>query len=357
MGLALCESASGVAVILYRTVSLSSVFSATLPEGARIVILGTGGTIAGEADDAGRPWSYQAARLAIGRLVRGVVALAPLAAHLHCEQVAQVDSKDMGWPVWRDLAHALARHLADPAVMGVVIPHGSDTLEETAALLHWLVPHGKPIVLTAAMRPATAADADGPRNLADAVATVLRAHHQGQSGVVATLAGRVWSARDVRKAHSHAIDAFDGGGAEALWCGDVPLDSGLDEPPMAAWPKGPGLGLAVVDRVPARVPLVTSHAGVDGEGVRAWLRPGGPQPQGILVACTGHGTVHADLEAALKEAQSLGVVIWRSTRVARGGVCSRDGDLWPATGHWTAAQARLGLQLHLMGAPLRLDLP
>ncbi len=334
---------------------MSSIFSATLPEGARIVILGTGGTIAGEADDPARPWSYQAGRLAVSRLIDGVAALAPLAAHLHGEQVAQVDSKDMGWPVWRALAQALARHLSDPSVIGVVIPHGSDTLEETAALLHWLAPQGKPIVLTAAMRPATAADADGPRNLADAVATVLRAHRSGQSGVVVTLAGRVWSARDVRKAHSHAIDAFDGGGAEPLWCSDAPLDACPDEGAMAAWPVGPGLGLALVDRVPARVPLVTSHAGVDGEGVRAWMCAGSVRPQGILVACTGHGTVHADLEAALQEAESQGVVIWRSTRVARGGVCPRDGDRWPATGHWTPAQARLGLQLHLMGAALRLD--
>jgi len=309
---------------------LSSVFSATLPEGARIVILGTGGTIAGVANDESRPWAYQAAQLPIERLIHSLSALAPLTGHIHCEQVAQVDSKDMGWPVWRALAQALKPHLADPKVLGVVIPHGSDTMEETAALLHWLAPQTKPIVLTAAMRPATASDADGPRNLTDAVAAVLLAHRAGQSGVAVSMAGQVWSARDARKAHS-------------------------DAQAMQAWPQGPALGLDVVERDLPRVPLIFSHGGVEGELVRVWLNHPGTRPQGVLVAGTGHGTVHADLEAALNEAQAQGVVIWRSTRVARGGVLSHDDDVWPATGHWTPAQARLGLQLHLMGAPLRLD--
>jgi L-asparaginase len=336
---------------------LSSVFSATLPEGARIVILGTGGTIAGVADDESRPWAYQAAQLPIERLIHSLSALAPLTGHIHCEQVAQVDSKDMGWPVWRALAQALKPHLADPKVLGVVIPHGSDTMEETAALLYWLAPQGKPIVLTAAMRPATAPDADGPRNLTDAVAAVLLAHRAGQSGVAVSMAGQVWSARDARKAHSHAIDAFDGGGAQPLLRSEGPLDQLGDAQAMQAWPQGPALGLDVVERDLPRVPLIVSHGGVEGELVRVWLNHPGTRPQGVLVACTGHGTVHADLEAALNEAQAQGVVIWRSTRVARGGVLSHDDDVWPATGHWTPAQARLGLQLHLMGAPLRLDQP
>ena len=70
---------------------------------------------------------------------------------------------------------------------------------------------------------------------------------------------------------------------------------------------------------------------------------------GVVVACTGHGTVHQALEAALVDAEVAGVKVWRSSRVARGGVQVRDADRWPAAGHWTAAQARLALQLHLMG--------
>jgi L-asparaginase len=334
---------------------LSSIFSATLPGAARVVVLGTGGTIAGAGRDASRPWAYDAAQLGVDDLVGGAPALAPLQHHLRCEQVAQVDSKDMGWPVWRALAAALTRHLGDADVLGVVITHGTDTLEETAALLHWLAPASKPIVLTAAMRPATAADADGPGNLADAVATVLLARQQGQAGVVAAMHGRVWSARHVRKAHSHVLDAFDGGGALPLLTG---TPGGLGhmgvDSPMSVWPQGPALGFSVMSAEPALVPLLTSHADADGLLVRALLALPTDRPRGILVACTGHGTVHEDLSLALMEAQRAACLVWRSSRVGRGGVTPRSDDVLPATGHWTAAQARLGLQLRLMGAPLDL---
>jgi L-asparaginase len=344
------------AVILYRAVSLSSIFSTTLSEAAKVVVLGTGGTIAGTGHDTSRPWAYDAARLGVDDLIGGVPALAPLQKHVLCEQVAQVDSKDMGWPVWQALAAALTRHLADPDVLGVVITHGTDTLEETAALLHWLAPATKPIVLTAAMRPATAADADGPGNLADAVATVLLAHRQRQAGVVAVMQGRVWSARHVRKAHSHAVDAFDGGGEAPLLVaapGELgQLDITL---PMAAWPRGLALGFNVMASTPAVVPLLTSHADADGLLVRALLAMPSGRPRGLLVACTGHGTLHQGLSQALQAALQAGVMVWRSSRVARGGVTPRSDDSLPATGHWTAAQARLGLQLKLMGAPLDLS--
>ncbi len=323
-------------------------FSATLPPGGRIVILGTGGTIAGTGHDASRPWAYQAAQLGVDQLLAtlldGVPALRPWGAHLKAEQVAQVDSKDMGWPVWQALGVSLQRHLADPSVLGVVITHGTDTLEETAALLHWLAPATKPIVLTAAMRPATAADADGPANLALSVATVASAHQSGQGGVVACLQGRVWSARDVRKAHSHALDAFDGGGAQPLGV-------------AVRWPAGPALGWSWLQaQQQPCVAMLTSHADAQWEA-QALRQALCARAQGelaldaVLVACTGHGTVHEALDAALQEAAAAGVVIWRSSRVAQGGVLPRDGDRWPAAGHWTAAQARLALQLHLMGVP------
>ncbi|MEY4764069.1 MAG: hypothetical protein RI907_742 [Pseudomonadota bacterium] len=340
---------------------MSSIFSTTLPAGARVVILGTGGTIAGTGHDPKRPWAYQAAQLGVADLLAGVPDLAVLQPHLAAEQVAQVDSKDMGWPVWRALAAALARELADPAVLGVVITHGTDTLEETAALLHWLAPRDKPIVLTAAMRPATAADADGPANLSDAVAAVLHAWRARQGGVLAALQGRIWSARDVRKAHSHAVDAFDGGGAEP-WLTGTPGQGHAGPWPSRPWPvaaTGQGLGWQWVaqtaSQAPPRVALLTSHADADGEGLRAWLTHPVARPQGVVVACSGHGTIHSELWAALREAQAQGVVVWRSSRVARGGVLPRDGDEWPACGHWTAAQARLGLQLTLMGAPIEMS--
>jgi len=304
-----------------------------------VLILGTGGTIAGTASDPERSWAYRAAQLGVEQLVNAVPELAgiPLAT----QQVAQVDSKDMGWVTWQALGQALENAMADEAVSAIVITHGTDTLEETACLLHALHDGRKPIVLTAAMRPATAPDADGPGNLAQAVRVALAAGQRGDGGVVAALAGRIWSARDVRKAHSHAIDAFDGGGAE-------PLDE------FNPWPQPQARGWSCLQATPTpRVEIITSHADADGwlvDAALAHAQVSGKKLDGLIVACTGHGTVHEKLEAALQRARDAGVAVWRSSRVARGGVQPRDGDTWPAAGHWTPAQARVRLLLELLSA-------
>ena len=304
-----------------------------------VLILGTGGTIAGTAFDPERSWAYRAAQLSVEQLVSAVPELACLP--LATQQVAQVDSKDMGWATWQALGQAIEGAMADEAVLAVVVTHGTDTLEETACLLHALHDGRKPIVLTAAMRPATAPDADGPGNLAQAVRVALAAGQRGEGGVVVALAGRIWSALDVRKAHSHAIDAFDGGGAE-------PLDE------LNPWPQPQARGWQCLRATPTpRVAIVTSHADADGwlvDAALAHAQVSGQQLDGLIVACTGHGTVHEKLEAALQRARDAGVAVWRSSRVARGGVQPRDGDTWPAAGHWTPAQARVRLLLDLLSA-------
>lgn len=307
---------------------------------SHVLILGTGGTIAGTASDPNRQWAYRAAQLSVEQLVAAVPELAhvPLAT----KQVAQVDSKDMGWITWQALGHAIEEAMADEAVSAIVVTHGTDTLEETACLLHALHDGRKPIVLTAAMRPASAPDADGPANLAHAVKVAKAAAQRGEGGVVAALAGCVWSARDVRKAHSHAIDAFDGGGAE-------PLDD------LTSWPSPEARGWRVLLETPSppRVELITSHADADGwllDAALAHVHASGQALAGLVVACTGHGTVHEKLAQAMQRASDAGVAVWRSSRTARGGVQPRDGDAWPAAGHWTPAQARVRLVLELISA-------
>lgn len=313
----------------------------------RVVILGTGGTIAGTGDDPERAWSYRAAQLSVEQLVQAVPALAALS--LEAIQVAQVDSKDMGWSVWQGLGAVLAQQLARDDVAGVVITHGTDTLEETAYLLHRLHDGRKPVVLTAAMRAATAPDADGPRNLLDAVRVVREAASRQLGGVVAVMHGEIWSAAHVRKAHSFALDAFDGGGEAPL----ARLDKdGQWHDVQAVWPQSGGGGWQVLAGVPPRVEIVHSHADADGWLVEAALahaaREGGGL-RGLVVAGTGHGTVHAGLTRVLEKAAQSGVTVWRSSRVARGGVQSREGDVWPAVPGLTAAQARVALMLSLMG--------
>ena len=321
-----------------------------------VVVLGTGGTIAGEAAQATDNVGYTAAQRSVQALVAGVPALAGLP--LECEQVAQLDSKDMRPAIWAALARRCAAHLARPEVAGVVVTHGTDTLEETAWLLHRVLApwHAlKPVVMTAAMRPATSLQADGPQNLLDAV-TLARA--PGAHGVLLALAGSVWAGAEVRKGHPWRLEAFHGGDAPPV----ALIREGAVRP-LRPWPEAEAAGPAApsVDQLPEDdagwpwVETVASHAGADGRFVEALVRA---EVQGLVVAATGNGSVHHALEAALVQAAAAGVPVLRATRCQGGGIvegsgaASDDGSSQAAAlasaGALTPAQARVELMLRLL---------
>lgn len=307
------------------------------PQG-KTVILGTGGTIAGTAD-AGDNIGYTAAQLGVAQLVAKVPALASMP--LEAEQVAQLDSKDMDFATWQRLAQRVAFHLARPDVSGMVITHGTDTLEETAYLLHRVLAPTKPVVLAAAMRPATALQADGPQNVLDAVSV---ARHPEARGVVAVLSGAVWIASEMRKTHSYRTEAFNAGDAGPLgWVEEGALRQ------LRPWPADTPLGVALLERVEwPRVEIVFSHAGAAGHLVDALVRDG---VDGLVVAATGNGTVHHEVESALLRAQAQGVKVLRSTRVGAGAVLAKPGDALPSAGTLTPVQARVELLLQLLSSP------
>ena len=300
----------------------------------KLVILGTGGTIAGTAASALDHTGYAAAQLGVAQLA----ALLPLPAGMavETEQLAQLDSKDMDGATWQMLARRCVFHLARGDVAGVVVTHGTDTLEETAYFLHRLLAPGKPVVLTAAMRPATALLADGPQNLLDACSVVGEG---GARGVLAMLAGKLFAGAELRKRHSYRLDAFDAGDAGPLGM----IEQGRLRR-WREWPAGQALGMATIEADPAtwpRVDIVTSHAGSDGRIVDALLRDG---IDGIVVAGTGNGHVHRQLQAALQRAVARGVRVAVSTRCARGVVVG--GDTPGAA--LTPVQARIELLLELL---------
>jgi L-asparaginase len=320
----------------------------------KLWVLGTGGTIAGTASSAADNIGYTAAQVGVAQLLEAVPVLGTLLrGHaLHSEQVAQVDSKDMRFDIWLALAQRVMHHLAQPDVSGVVITHGTDTLEETAYFLHAVLPPGlinaKPVVLTCAMRPASGLSPDGPQNLMDAMAVALS---PGAHGVVVACAGTVHSGLDVQKSHTYKLDAFSSGDA-----GPLGYVEEAQVRLVKNWPLAPINQLQVaIKRIPnsaawPRVEIVMNYAGCGGEVVDALLRPGsGAAPlRGLVVAGTGNGTMHQDLEAALRRAVLAGVAVVRSTRCAQGRVLAAADSEFAHSDGLPPVKARVALQLALM---------
>ena len=305
-----------------------------------VVILGTGGTIAGRSSQVGDNVGYTAGQVAVADLVAAVPSLRERA--LEAEQVAQLDSKDMDHATWQRLAQRVAHHLARDEVAGIVVTHGTDTAEETAWLLQRVLAPTKPVVLAVAMRPASSLQADGPQNLTDAVTV---ASEPGALGVVLVADGRVHGAEDVRKLHGYRVDTFSSGDAGPL--------ARLEERrviALRAWPQGEALGLERLAKPWAewpRVALVCSHAGADDWAVRAAVAAG---LNGLVVEGTGNGTLHAALEPALQDAERAGLRLLRASRCVAGGVVGAPAGTWPSAGVLTPAKARVELLLQLLEA-------
>jgi L-asparaginase len=304
----------------------------------KIVVLATGGTLAGRASTPGDNIGYTAAQVGIGQLLEAIPSLESMP--IESEQVAQVDSKDMSFAIWRELALRCAHWLAQDDVRGVVITHGTDTLEETAFFLQQVLCPAKPVVITCAMRPATALSPDGPRNIVDAVAVASA----GARGVVVVCAGVIHDARDVAKVHHYRLDPFSSADAGPLGYveeGRLRL--------VRDWPSGDAAGGRVLfGKMRAavawpRVEIVFSYAGATGDTVRA-LEQG---IDGLVVAATGNGTIHQELMPALLEARAKGVKVLRASRCAEGGVIAQPGDEIEATS-LSPVKARIQLLLDLL---------
>jgi len=311
----------------------------------RVVVLGTGGTIAGRAGGAADNIGYVAGEVGVADLLHGIEA--PQGIVLVAEQVAQLDSKDMSHAVWRSLAQRCADWLADPSVAGIVVTHGTDTIEETAYWLSCVLSAQRPVVLTCAMRPATALAPDGPQNLRDAIAVAAT---EGARGVCVVCAGTVHAASDVQKVHTYRLDAFSSGDAGPLGF----VEEGrvrLTRP----WP----LTSFVVDAAALdaaatwpRVEIVTSHAGASGALIDTLLRERAAAPKGavdgLVLAATGNGTLQQDIERAAVQAQAAGVAVLRATRCAQGHILATPQARIPDAGALTPVKARIALLLQLM---------
>ncbi|HTJ92898.1 MAG TPA: asparaginase [Pararobbsia sp.] len=366
--------------------------TSSIPSLPRIVVVGTGGTIAGAAAKATQTSGYQAGALPVASLLQAVPGLDEL-ARIEGDSVASIDSKDMTTALWITLAQRVQALLARDGVDGVVITHGTDTLEETAYFLHLTLKSAKPVVLTAAMRPATALSADGPLNLLHAVTVAASPASHGR-GVLVTFANRIHSAREVAKTSTFSIDAFESPETGPLgWIHDAHVEyerrgerlHTLATPFRLAPPSGEastgqgtergieahdealatasasGAGPRVAPHglgatLPA-VDIVMSYAGVSRVAVDALVAAG---VKGIVVAGTGGGSIHHDLLEGLAQAAARGVTIVRASRIGSGhvlrnGAAADDRLGFVCAGTLSAIKARVLLMVALASGMRDID--
>jgi L-asparaginase len=321
----------------------------------KIVVLGTGGTIAGTADSKTDTVGYRPAQVGVAQLLQGLPHLTTVLGsyELVSEQVAQVDSKDMSFAIWRQLAERVNHYLQQADVSAVVMTHGTDTLEETAYFLDAVLPAAilacKPVVLTGAMRTANALMSDGQQNLLDAVTVAMT---EGACGVMVQFAGILHSAVHVQKVHTYRLDAFGSGDVGPL--GHV--ENGrlfLHQNWPVTHASQEMLALEIIAE--QRVEIVMSHAGCSGAVVDALLQPSPMPLRGLVVAGTGNGTLHHKLEAALLRAVAAGVKVLVASRCPQGRVATRHGE-FASAGALSPVKARVALMLALMAESTQHDL-
>ena len=311
----------------------------------KVVVLGTGGTIAGTAASASEQVAYTAAQLGVDQLMAAVPGLDKVldGRQLLVEQVAQLDSKDMDHATWQLLACRCAHWLAQDDVGALVITHGTDTLEETAWFLQSVLQPHKPVVMVCAMRPASSDEADGPQNLRDAL--VVSAQPLA-TGVCVVCAGVIHSARDVQKVHPYRLNAFSSGDAGPLgWMdrGQVQWSSVYARTALQTATLANSVMTFDVQQWPA-VEVVLSHAGAGRRVVDALVQTG---VAGLVVAGSGNGTVHHALQTALKDAEQAGVRVRLSTRCIEGRIV-RNSSPWPDMEGLSPLKARISLMLELL---------
>lgn len=275
----------------------------------KIVILGTGGTIAGVGKP-GKTTGYSAGGLDIETLIHGIPQVREI-ARLEGEQIVNVNSDDITQYDWLTLAERINTRAADDDVTGFVITHGTDTLEETAFFLNLTVKTEKPVVITGAMRPATAISPDGPFNLYQAVALASSREAVGK-GVLAVFSDAVYSARDVQKGSTFHVDAFSSNDFGCLgymrdtvpyfYNAPVKKHTCCTEFDVRGWTELPKVGIAYfhVDADPAVLSFMMEHC------------------DGLVIAGAGNGEMSQAWEETLRELSANGKPVVITSRIHDG---------------------------------------
>ncbi len=278
----------------------------------RIKVLATGGTIAGAQvtqADAG----YKSGTFSVEDLIKAVPQMTNIAV-LTGEQVANIGSQTMNHEVWLKLAARVNEALKSPDVDGVVITHGTDTMEETGYFLSLVVKSDKPVVLVGSMRPATAISADGPINLYNAVALAGNPEAKGR-GPLVVLNDTIQYARETQKMHTTRMDTFaspNRGIAGMMNTGKAFFYS--TNPVRHTTKSEFSIADLTVANLP-RVEVVYSYANLGGELIDTLVAQG---VKGIVLAGVGDGNSTDAALAALEKAAKQGVAVVRCSRTGAG---------------------------------------
>lgn len=304
-----------------------------------IYILATGGTIAGTAQDSTDLLRYTPGSLGVETLISAVPEIRNF-SRVTGEQVCNINSDDITPAIWLNLSHRVNTLLMSPEVDGIVITHGTDTLEETAYFLNLVTTSDKPVVITGSMRPATAISADGPLNLLNAVQLAASPVARGK-GVLVSLNGEINGARDTTKTNTQSVDTFrstDFGRLGYMEDGRPVLyrisarnhttSSEFDVSGLTALP---------------RVDIVMTYPGMDATAIEAFVRSG---TQGMVIDAMGNGEYPKAISPALESAAQNGIPVVISSRTGSG-ITTASNPMFISADTLSPQKARILLMLAL----------
>ena len=275
-----------------------------------IVILATGGTIAGAGGTATQS-SYTSGAVGIDTMVNAVPGIEKL-ANIKGEQISNVGSQDMSFEIMLKLAKRLNELLPSAGVDGAVITHGTDTMEETAYFLNLTVKSDKPVVMVGSMRPSTAVSADGPLNLYNGVAVAADPMATGR-GVLVVMNDQIHAAHSLTKTSTTAIQTFMSPLRGLVGVSAYGKNDWYNNPPWKHTAQSE-FDISSVTKLP-RVDIVFASADMSPDLIDASVNAGA---KGIIIAGVGNGNMNkASIDAAARAAKK-GVVVVRSSRVATG---------------------------------------
>lgn len=296
-------------LVVLLCIATTMAFSQQKP---RIIILATGGTIAGEGKSADKA-GYTAGKIPVSELIGSIPTVKSI-ADITGEQISSVGSQDMSLEIWRKLAIRINEIFKKNEADGIVITHGTDTQEETAYFLDLVAAHDLPIVITGSMRPATAISADGPKNLFDAITVAADPKSKGR-GVLVSFNESIHDSREVTKTSTTKVNAFKSPNSGPL--GEV-YDGHVEyyKSSLRETSKGGPFEISNNTKLP-KVEIVYMYADASPDYIDYLVKQ---KVNGIIIAGVGNGNFSKAFTDAIKRATNANITVCRASRCLEGRV-------------------------------------